>query len=172
MSAIYFYSRGFLIATGIARGVSTIEPCVRAKLRAVSILRRRTRRGRRRRIVIHSASRPTILGLVNARSLSNKSELIVSHILDYHIDLLAVTESWLSPDNSGVVINSVCPDVYAAVHLPGPNRRVGGLALIHNTSIEVKCLPLTQPTSFELFDHNVLDYCWSTDHPHRRQLAF
>lgn len=70
----------------------------------------------------------------------------MSHILDYHIDLLAVTESWLSPD-SGVVIKSVCPDGYAAVHLPRPNRRGGGLALI-----QVKCLPLTQPTSFELLD--------------------
>jgi hypothetical protein len=80
-------------------------------------MRARTRRGMRgggaaRRYF--SVQHRSLLGLVNARSLPSKCELISSLIVDSRLDLLAVTETWLNLDNGDLAIKSACPDGYTS----------------------------------------------------------
>ncbi len=49
-------------------------------------------------------------------------------------------------------IKAACPEGYTAVQLPRPNRKGGGLALIHKSSIEAKRLPETKHDAFECMD--------------------
>jgi hypothetical protein len=39
-------------------------------------------------------------GVLNCRSVKNKTDLIVEHIMDSGLDVLALTETWLTSNNS------------------------------------------------------------------------
>ena len=65
----------------------------------------------------------SLLGLVNARSLLNKCELIYNHLIDARFDLLAVTETWLNSVIGGSTIKAACPDGYTAVQQPSSESK-------------------------------------------------
>ena len=52
-------------------------------------------------------------GLINARSAQNESTALSEYMLDKSVDLLAVTEAWLSVSSQSSVINSLCPERFA-----------------------------------------------------------
>lgn len=142
MSTIKYLSRDFLVAAGMSCGNIRLPWPVYSFLNACGLFRRTHARTRRRgrgggatRLIVRQRS---LLGLVNARSLLNKCELISNHLIDARLDLLAVTETWLNSDIGDSTIKAACPDGYTAVQLPRLNRKGGGLALIHKSSIEAK----------------------------------
>ena len=52
-------------------------------------------------------------GLINARSVQNKSTALSEYMPDKCVDLLVVTETWLSVSSQSSVINSLCPEGFA-----------------------------------------------------------
>ena len=71
--------------------------------------RRQTHRGLRRRVPRSQYSAPTCisvpstglqLGLWNARYLTNKSHAVTDLVVDNNLDVLVITESWLSGDSN------------------------------------------------------------------------
>ena len=67
--------------------------------------KRRTHRGRKRKIPRVQRSAPITvssnnlqLGLWNARSLTNKTHVVTDLVVDNNLDILVITESWLSGD--------------------------------------------------------------------------
>ena len=52
--------------------------------------------------------------LMNARSLCNKTLIVV----DYKVDLLGITETWLHVEGSEVTIGELCPNGYRLLHSP------------------------------------------------------
>jgi hypothetical protein len=88
--------------------------------------------------------------LINARSLSKQANVISHYIISNKLDLLAVTETWLTMDTGDCDLLDFCPAGYRAVHLPRPNRRGGGVDLVFRDSFLVDVLPsgITTP-SFE-----------------------
>jgi hypothetical protein len=105
-------------------------------------------------------SSPTLnMGLINARSMVNKSALIHDVISEHRLDLLAVTETWVYDDSPNVHKREAAPPGYTVVHAHrdshskgGKKQRGGGVALIHREDIRVKVLPATlaKPVTFEL----------------------
>ena len=84
---------------------------------------RATRNQTNRRIAVS----PVNLGLVNARSIRNKTDLLIDHLIDGDTDLLAITETWLSPGETvAKTIKDATPDGYTFAHVPRKNRRGGG----------------------------------------------
>ena len=87
---------------------------------------RGTHGGRRKRVADSSLCHLSKLGLVNARSLMKNREVIIDHVSSYGLDLLAVTESWLTTDHGDMDLSypSVLKDLMVYILRGLENRGV------------------------------------------------
>ena len=79
------------------------------------------------------ACKPAIVALLNVRSIRNKGAFITDHVLQHDIDMLCLTETWLSTDDESLVA-SITPDGYTFHHLPRQGRRGGGVGIMLKSS--------------------------------------
>jgi hypothetical protein len=64
---------------------------------------------------------------VNARSVCCKPDVITDHILSNKLDILAITETWLTPAHGDdKFMLNLCPAGYAAVQTPRMDGSRGG----------------------------------------------
>ena len=59
-----------------------------------------------------------LLALLNIRSIRNKSASFLEVIKDNNADLIAVTETWLRPEDTEGFISSITPPGYKFTHVP------------------------------------------------------
>ena len=90
------------------------------------------------------------LALLNCRSLSNKSPIILELLLDNNIDLLFLCETWQQPLDF-YALNQATPSNYRYIAKPRLSGRGGGLAVIYKKSTSITELNLNLPSisSFE-----------------------
>ena len=103
--------------------------------------RPRTKRGKRcgkSHWIRQSAKKFVFCGLVNARSLLSNMLILQNHIKFPLLDMLAITESWLTVENGDEVLRSASPLGYSLVHKPKVGRRGGGLACIFRSKIKCR----------------------------------
>ena len=63
------------------------------------------------------AQRSVAFSLLNARSVKNKRLLIKDWVVDNNIDILALTETWLQPNNKDDhIIGDLTPTGYSFYH--------------------------------------------------------
>lgn len=84
---------------------------------------------------IKNDTQQLLLCVLNARSLGNKSASFVDLVCDSKADLLAVSETWLT-DNDTAILSEIIPKGYKLFHCPRSDRRGGGTALIFKESIK------------------------------------
>jgi len=78
------------------------------------------------------------VGLINLRSLYYKKKYIIQqHLLSTNLDVLAVTETWLTAEHGDATLKNVCPAGYDCVHFTRDGIG-GGVALIYRSLICVK----------------------------------
>lgn len=87
-------------------------------------------------------------GVLNARSINNKTEAVVDFILEHKLDVLCVTETWLQASDS-FTANSVTPNGFSIVSNPRLNRRGGGVAAIIKNDLGCKRLANVCCSTFE-----------------------
>ena len=77
--------------------------------------------------------------VVNCCSLRNKLTYVLDHVKEHKSDIVAITESWLSSDDSiNRVVFKECSDYgYKLFHTPRLHRRGGGVALLIKDGINV-----------------------------------
>ena len=77
------------------------------------------------------------LCVLNPRSVRNKTHVLCDYIVDNDLDVFAITESWLSDDSNKhkKTIGHLTLPGYDLFHVPRPNRRGGGVAVIHKQTI-------------------------------------
>ena len=69
----------------------------------------------------------TNLALLNARSIRNKTDLNTYYICEHDLDIIALTEMWLTDDPRDTANTSkLTPEGYSFVHLARSDRRGGG----------------------------------------------
>src|SRR6476469_6342415 len=100
------------------------------------------------------------MGLINARSIVNKTALIHDAITNHDLDLLAITGTFVYEDSPDVFKRDAAPEGYSIIHeprqqiqMPGARTpRGGGIVIIHHDSIEMKVQKVdpTRHKSFEL----------------------
>ena len=69
--------------------------------------------------------------VLNSRSVCNKSDDIADHIIEHDIDVLLITETWLSKcsDRNKVTLGELVPAGYKILHVPRVKQKGGMLAL-------------------------------------------
>lgn len=89
--------------------------------------------------------------LINARSVCNKSHEIADFIVEEDIDILLITETWLSKatESNRVVLGNLVPAGYSIHHIPRAGRRGGGVGLVFKSSLDIKKQDTASYTSFE-----------------------
>ena len=101
-------------------------------------------------------SSPLRFGVWNARLLKTKVSSLCDLMLSCSLDLLSVTESWLTSDDSITIadlMNSL--EDYAFHHLPSSTRRGGGFAVIARKGLHVSRNEGCIFSSFEHFDPTI-----------------
>ncbi|ELT91073.1 hypothetical protein CAPTEDRAFT_206174 [Capitella teleta] len=123
--------------------VNLYNPCVPARVPSVVV-------------------RTLCVGLLNTRSAkqqdaaADKPAEIHDLVEDKRIDALVITESWLRDgEHDRIALGYMTPTGYALKLLPRPNKRGGGLALIHSSAIHTTLLCNISRPSFEGFETNI-----------------
>ena len=111
--------------------------------------------------------------LLNCHSLNNKSPIISELLLDNHIDLLLLCETWQQPQDF-YALNQAIPSHYTYIANPRLFGRGGGVAVLHKKSLSITQLHLNLPT-FSSFEYlafslpnsvtSILIYRPPTSHP-------
>ena len=95
------------------------------------------------------------LGVMNVSSLGNKMDCVIDHITDNRIDIVGITETWLSNNdkNNMPVIKTCLGSGYTLHHRPrNTGRRGGGVGVLINNHIKHQSRILhdkSEITSFE-----------------------
>jgi hypothetical protein len=150
------WTREFILSLRPPTLISTRPPPkVLYKFHNLGILRRlSTRRGCRAGKLANrdkAAKKFASICLINARSIGNKTTLLSHLIQSEQVDVLAITETWLSADRHDALEDS-CPTGFTSLHVPRPNSNGDGVAVIFRSSIEASSLleHLTpRPKTFE-----------------------
>ena len=77
--------------------------------------------------------------VINCCSVRNKLSYVLDHVKDHKSDIVAITESWLSTEecNNRAVSRECADHDYELFHVPRPNRRGGGVALLIKNGLHV-----------------------------------
>lgn len=101
-----------------------------------------------------------LFGLINSRSLANKASMMREHLVAHDLDLLVVTETWLTNANEDRVKAELLPCGYSMMHRMRQGKRGGGVAIIYKSNLSVKSVNNTShPSSFELMEVVVAQNC-------------
>ena len=88
--------------------------------------------------------------VLNARSIINKTLQIKYLVVDKNINILALTETWLKPDDcSDYTIRDISPTGCAFVHTPRSNGDGGGVGLLYRKNLKMEQIKSDPFKSFE-----------------------
>lgn len=85
---------------------------------------------------------------INCRSVKNKSASILDHVIEHNLDIVSLTETWLS-DSDQITINELTPTGYQLHHVPRPKGRGGGVAVLAKDNIKIRVEEQLPAISFE-----------------------
>ena len=102
-------------------------------------------------IQLNTNIRPAKLCLLNARSVCNKIDVLVDYVADHDLDILCITETWPSSEDTAAV-STVTPCGYLFEHVARSNLRDGGVGVLFKSSFTVDHSQLWPASSIECLD--------------------
>ncbi|XP_056275411.1 uncharacterized protein LOC130196993 [Pseudoliparis swirei] len=94
------------------------------------------------------------IGLINARSIKNKSFVLKDLFVTRHLDFLHITESWQKSDDF-TSLNELCPQDCSYSCAPRASGSGGGLATIYRSSFHSRTVNYKAYSSFEILINKV-----------------
>ena len=95
----------------------------------------------------------------NAQSMNNKTTLICDYIISNHVDIMAISESWLHGDDRDkktlADVNNMLPD-HTLYHKPRKSRGGGGVCVIIKKGFNVTVHDIPDFKSFDLLDMTIV----------------
>ena len=73
----------------------------------------------------------------NARSLRNKTTTCSDLVVDHKVDILFLTETWLSVDLDQVAIGELTPLGYNYINMPRKTDKYGGIGVLHRSTLKL-----------------------------------
>src|SRR6266516_6732028 len=95
----------------------------------------------------------------------DKPAVLQQFLLDQHLDIFTLSETWLSIDTPPSFLQSLTPQGYSIAYSPRASGRGGGLAVIYRSSLKMSTIALPTFASFEC-------YCSSFSLPHTSYFTF
>ena len=81
------------------------------------------------------------VGLANCQSVRKKTDEIIDYIIDYDIDIMTFTETWLKDDGSDQrTIGDLTPSGYCFKHVPRSGRVGGGVGVLYKHPLALQKL--------------------------------
>jgi exonuclease III len=97
----------------------------------------------------HKARDILSCGYLNARSVNNKASEVADFIAEKHMDICAISETWLHSGSNDIVCGELVPPGYKLQHVPRRSGRGGGVAVVCKTTIKAKKQKAKGFSSFE-----------------------
>ena len=91
-------------------------------------------------------------GVVNARSVCNKVDIISDIIYSEKLDILAICETWIT-DESKHILDQIRPSDYTVLHIPRQEKRGGGVGIICKSTLKPG---QDNSTTFDSFEHVII----------------
>ena len=104
---------------------------------------------------INPTMKPEVkLGVMNSRSVANKLDYVLDHIIDNNPDIVALTETWLSNEevNNRRVVMECSIHSFTLHHVPQNSGRTGGgVGVLINDRVKLvtRLEPINKAVSFE-----------------------
>src|SRR5271156_2499648 len=98
---------------------------------------------------ISSVKNSINFGVLNARSVNNKTESVVDFVLEHKLDILCITGTWLQSEDR-FTTNHITPSGYSMISSPRLSRRGGGIALVIKDVYSFKKLASASFCTFEV----------------------
>lgn len=80
----------------------------------------------------------------------DKPSCLVELIADYSLDILALTETWLSSDSPSEMLKSLTPPNYTLINHPRSTGRGGGIAVVFRSYLKISKITLPLYNTFEI----------------------
>ena len=81
------------------------------------------------------------LSVINARSITPKIHQFQQELLEHHMDISGITETWLKQDDIEATTREIAPSGYKILSLPRTTgQQGGGIALVYHDHYNVKQL--------------------------------
>ena len=87
--------------------------------------------------------------LLNIRSIRNKSASFLEFVKDNNADLIAVTETWLRPEDTEGFISSITPPGYKFTHVPRNVKKGGGVGFFIKEDLSFEQVSKNNCQAFE-----------------------
>ncbi len=88
---------------------------------------------------------------LNAQSVKNKTHVIKDYLIEKDVQLCAITETWLKPQND-LEIAEITPPGFKLDPLHRPHNKAGGIAVIHNLKLKAKVSEKGHFASYDYMD--------------------
>ena len=95
-----------------------------------------------------------ILSVINARSITTKIHQFQQELLEHHMDICGITETWIKQDDIEATTREIAPSGYKILSLPrSTGQQGGGIALVYHNHYNIKQLGKLTNT-----DTNTMEY--------------
>ena len=102
------------------------------------------------------------VGYINARSVCNKASDVNDLIVDHRLDVLAISETWLSNGAKDKIVScEMTPDGYDNKVKSVRSGKGGGVAVVYKKSLKPTVEKREKYTSFEVLETVLKDNFWS-----------
>ena len=88
------------------------------------------------------------LGLINAQSVRGKIDVICDHVIDHKLDILCLSETWLSASRDARVISELTIAGYKFMHVDMRGRG-GGVAILNKSPFDLTVISSEINVSYE-----------------------
>ena len=90
----------------------------------------------------------------NARSIRNKTTTCSDLVMDYKVDIMFLTETWLSVDLDQVAIGELTQPGYNNINMPRKTDNHGGIGVLHRSTLKLQIYP--SDFLAETFEHVII----------------